>query len=238
MIKVVLVEDEKLLRDYTKSLIIKNPFFEVIAECGSVSELKNIIYTNSFDLMFLDIELSDGNSIDFIEHLGLLHFDVVFLTAYHEFAIKAINIGATNYLLKPVNEIELVKVMDKAIQKKINSNKTLDSQLSSQKNKIALRTLSEIEIVNISDVLYLKSEGNYTHFHLKSKRAITVSKPLKFYLDFFPNDKFIRPHQSYFVNIDYVQKYLLEGSIVMLNNDFIPVSREKKDEIKQIIMNL
>lgn len=238
MIKVVLVEDEKLLRDYTKSLIVKNPLFEVIAECGSVSELKKIVYTKSFDLMFLDIELSDGNSIDFIEHLGLLNFDIVFLTAYHEFAIKAINIGATNYLLKPVDEIELVKVMDKTIQKKFATNKTIDTSHSSPKNKIALRTMSEIEILNIADVQYLKSEGNYTHFHLIGKRVITVSKPLKFYLEFFPTEKFIKPHQSFFVNIDHVQKYLLEGSIVMLNNDIIPVSREKKEEIKQIIMSL
>lgn len=233
MIKVALVEDEKILREYTKSLIVKNPLIEIVAECGSVEELKKIIFTKSFDLLILDIELKDGNSIELIEHLGILNFDIIFLTAYSEYSIKALNLGATYYLLKPLEKNELYKAIDKIIHKHYLFKKDNIAPAYNENMKLALRTLNEIELVSVNEIIYLASDGNYTNFHLLDKKTITVSKPMKTYTNMLPESIFLKSHQSYIVNKNFIHKYILEGTLILKNGDSVPVSRANKDEIRK-----
>lgn len=241
MIKAVIIEDEPQLRETNRLLLTENfPDIKIMGEAGTVKEAVGLINSVDPDLVLCDIELEDGNCFQVLQKCKPYTFRPVFITAYNQYAIKAIKFSAIDYILKPVNEFEFCD----AIQKAIDCIGTDDAELQTDnfmahyssdnsRKKIVLRTAEAMHIVDLSEILYCKSDNSYTTFFLKEKKEITVSKSIKEFADLFSEYKFLRPHQSYLVNLHGISKIDKSdgGYIIMENGAEIPISSRRKQLI-------
>lgn len=243
MLKGLIIEDEKHVRDELKQLLTKGfqQQISIIDEASSVKEGIKSILTHSPDLVFMDIDLGDGSSFDILAVLPELNFDIIFVTGYDSHAIKAIKLGALDYLLKPIDNDELKTAVKKAIHnhRKLKTKEHLVTVANNYytnniHNKIVLKTLEAQHLVDFKDIIYCKSDGNYTTFYLNNEHII-VSKPLKKIQPLLNSQFFLKCHQSYIINTSYVTKYLNEGFLVTKNGYNIPVATRRKDEVLQIL---
>jgi two-component system LytT family response regulator len=190
----------------------------------------------------MDIQLTDGTAFDILDLIAEVSFRIIFITAYNHFAVKAIKYGALDYLLKPLDENELMSALqriakdgDDALESQKKQLQILKSGLAPNQNdlenRIVLHTLEYLQILKLKDIIYCQSDGGYTHFFLSGDRNIIISKPLKFYDELLPDKWFLRPHQSYLVNVLYVDKFLKSGTILLKDSTEIPVSSRRKEHI-------
>lgn len=238
MIKAILIEDEtharndiknKLLTHYIKDIVI-------VAEADSVKSGLKQISKFEPNLIFLDVNLGDGTGFDLLTKTIYKNFDVIFITGFDNHAIKAIKVGALDYILKPVDIDELKEATNKAI-KNNNKENHLEKliEVSSEYFKgvslkrIILKTSDTVYAVYEDDIIYCKSEGNYTTFYTQKMEKIIVSKPMKKIEEILTEDIFIRCHQSYIVNKKHVLKYNKKGVLIVHLNIKIPVSVRRKD---------
>lgn len=192
------------------------------------------------DLVFLDIEMPYGNAFDLLDKLSPVTFEVIFITAFNDYAIKAFKYAALDYILKPVNINELklavVKAAKRLDEKKVNTRvASLLSNLKSenqQLQKIGLSTSDGYRFENISNIMYLQAEGSYTTVFIKGNKKEVVSKNLKEFEDILPAADFCRVHHSYLINMNSVKKYYKGrgGYVEMENGATIEISVRKKDE--------
>ena len=237
----IIVDDEKHSRETLKNLV--NEFcddVQVIDCVENVSQAVHAIRTHRPDIVFLDIELQTGTGFDVLEKIQDLEFDVIFTTAFEQYAVKAIKISSLEYLLKPVDIEELRLAVEKARKKKDKTlqKKKLENLLANLKqqqlglNKICLPTSEGVEFVDIEDILYCKAEGSYTLFKLNNNDSLLVSKHLKEFENILSDQYFMRVHNSFLINLKGVKKYIRSdgGYILMTNNDPVSISRSKKDD--------
>ncbi|MBW1294669.1 LytR/AlgR family response regulator transcription factor [Aquimarina litoralis] len=240
MIKAIVVDDEAYIRNKIKANVEQyfSDDIKIVDEAESVASAIKKIKEKKPDLLFLDIQLTDGTSFDLLEQIKNKNFDIIFVTGFDEHAIKAIKVGALDYVLKPIDSIEFKEAVLKAIG---NSNKENDIEklveISKEyfqgvkKKRIILKTLDNVYVVYEDDVLYCKSEGNYTTFYTKKTNNIVVSKPIKKVIDLLSEDIFIRCHQSYIVNKNYVSRYNKQGVLIIEPNIKVPVSSRRKEYV-------
>jgi len=240
MIKAIIVDDEAYIRDDVKTKLAQfyDTQIEVVGEADSIESSVEIIQKEKPNLLFLDIHLQDGTSFDILNRLEDKNFDIIFITGFDNHAIKAIKIGALDYILKPIDEEEFKLAVDKAID---NTKRELDIEkfveISNeyfqgvQKKRIVLKTLENVYVVYEDDILYCKSEGNYTTFYTQKSEKILVSKPIKKALELLSDDIFIRCHQSYLVNKKHVVRYNKQGVLIMNSEIKVPVSSRRKDYV-------
>ncbi|MGH1384396.1 LytR/AlgR family response regulator transcription factor [Kordia sp.] len=240
MIKAILVDDEAYIRNSVREKI--NQHFstdiQIIGEAESVAEAVTLIEEKSPDLLFLDIQLTDGTSFDILNQIETKNVDIIFITGFDKHAIKAIKVGALDYILKPIDESEFQEAVVKAIE---SSNKENDLEklieISSeyfkgvQKKRIVLKTMENVYVVYEDDILYCKSEGNYTTFYTLQSERILVSKPIKKVIELLSDDIFIRCHQSYIVNKKHVLRYNRQGVLIVNHEIKVPVSSRRKDHV-------
>ena len=247
MNKVIIIDDESGARKVISSIINNyTDNFKVIAEADSVSSGIEALSQYSTDVVMLDINLKDGTGFDILNKISNNNFKLIFITAYDEFAIKAIKFSAYDYILKPIDPDELISTLKKIDKENdfTNDSNQLQSFLNSIKvnsnKKITLKTSDSIHILNISDIIYCKSDNNYTEFHLSNSKKILISNTLKHYENMLRDLQFVRSHQSYLVNINHILTYEKRdgGYLVVSNNDQIPVSVSKKQTVIQILENL
>lgn len=248
MIKVYVLEDEKNILRHLLQILNEMPDIKVLGYTEGIAEAKVEIPLLKPDVILADIRLKDGNSFQLFDEIGTENFQIVFLTAYDQYAIEALNLGALGYLLKPVNKESLHAMLDKCRQHR--GQMTMDPErvtlakdhyLSPEtplNRRIALKSQEYIEIVSMDDILYCKSDKSYTSFFLTDKREVLVSKGLKLYENMLARGGFLRCHQSYLVNFLYVKKYYREGFLEMTNKEMIPVSIRKKEEVLLYLENL
>ncbi|MEN5380005.1 LytR/AlgR family response regulator transcription factor [Sphingobacterium kitahiroshimense] len=248
MIKVYVLEDEKIILRHLLQILNEMPDIKVLGYTEGIAEAKVEIPLLKPDVILADIRLKDGNSFQLFDEIGTENFQIVFLTAYDQYAIEALNLGALGYLLKPVNKESLHAMLDKCRQHR--GQMTMDPErvtlakdhyLSPEtplNRRIALKSQEYIEIVSMDDILYCKSDKSYTSFFLTDKREVLVSKGLKLYENMLARCGFLRCHQSYLVNFLYVKKYYREGFLEMTNKEMIPVSIRKKEEVLLYLENL
>lgn len=242
-LRIVIVDDEKHGRDIIKSLLNKHfPEAEICGEAANVASSIELIDKCNPDIVFLDIELTDGTGFDILESMEEIPFEIIFATAYNYYAIKAIRFAALDYLLKPVDEKELVAAMKKAIMKIGESlNKTDHINLLKEQigkpapDKIALPTDKGFTFIMISDIVRCQAESNYTRFVLTKGSPVLVSRTLKEYEDLLKEYDFFRVHNSHLVNMAHVRKYQKgkTPSIVMSNGDEVELSARKKNTFLQ-----
>jgi len=241
--KVIIVEDEAAAQKILQYML--ENFFDnikIVATAVGVKDAYSAINFHNPDLVFLDIKLSDGTAFDLLQKFNDINFGIIFTTAYNEFAIKAFKYSTIDYLLKPINPMELQSAVKRAIQLKKDKDKyrelldLLNSYTSKQQKKLILNTTKGKCMFPEEDIVRLVADGSYTTFILKNKK-ITVSKNIRHYEKILGNEQFIRTHQSHLVNIKHIISLEPSGKIIMSNGDKVPVSVRKRPVIKAIFKN-
>jgi two-component system, LytTR family, response regulator len=240
-IKAIIIDDEERARN-TLQMLLKEycPQVDIISSCSSVPEGVLSINQKRPQLVFLDIEMPEYNGFELLSFFREIDFQIIFVTAYNEYALKAFEVSAVDYLLKPVDIDKLKVAVDKAgarigstIQHNVDVLK--DTFKTGQFNKIALPVSEGLLFVEVPEIIYLEAEGAYTNVWLKNGSKILVSKKLKFFeeiLDARPN--FFRSHRSFIVNINYLKKYSKNDSSLLLDNgQTVYISRERKAEFEE-----
>lgn len=246
--KLYILEDETLILKHLLQVVQSIPFVQVVGNSPEVAQAAREIPALKPDIILADIRLKDGDSFRLFHEIGSEGFQVIFLTAYDQYAIQALNMGAFGYLLKPIDEVALTEMLNKCFHQRKQEHvgqQQLEiarqhymAQGGTAPKRIALKSLEYIEIVSVEDIMYCKSDKGYTTFYLKNKREILVSKGLKDYESLLVPAGFLRCHQSYLVNFHYVEKYYREGYLKMQNNEQVPVSSRKKEEVLNYLENI
>jgi len=239
--KAIIVDDEKHCRlSLKKMLEWYCPQVSVVSESKNADEGIKAIKEHTPDIVFLDIEMPRKNGFDLINEFDKVDFNIIFTTAYDEFALQAFKVNAAAYLLKPVSEKELTRTVNKIIEQPsstFDQNKLMEIyemlKLNNSIEKIAIPTLEGMEFVNPKDIIRCKAEGNYTKIHLISNESIFISKTLKQIAELINKSYFIRPHASHLVNVHFIKKYLkgVGGQLVLEDGTIIPVSRHRKSDL-------
>ncbi len=240
IIKSILIDDEPHNLENLNRLLEKNcSNIEVIAQSTSAEEGIELIKKLQPDLVFLDIEMPHKNGFQMLEAISNINFQVIFVTAYDKYVLKAIKSCALDYLMKPVVISELkeaVSRVSKIVFEKYENQKlkVLIDNLKNinQPKKIALPTAEELFFVSIDDIIRCKGENNYTLFFLTNGTKILVSKTLKEWDDLLSSYQFIRTHQSHLINSIHVNSFVKKdgGYILMKDGSTVSVSRYRKEE--------
>ena len=248
--KVVIIDDESKARSLLHTIIS-----EYCSEIEEIFQAENllkgieIIKKEEISIVFLDIEMPQHSGLQLFEFLDIndITFEVIFTTAYSDYAIQAFEFSAIDYLLKPLRPNKVKEAVEKA-KKALEQNQVqqrlteLKKALSSEKfNKLALPVEDGVLFVKLEDIFLLEADSMYTQFYLKNEKKMLISKPLKYFSDLLESkDMFYKPHRSYLVNLQYLQKLVKkEGTYIELENKFlVPVSKDKKDELIKIISEL
>jgi len=244
MERIVLLDDEKhcteilevLLQNYKNEINIVGTFNDPI-------EALDFLSKNEIDLLFLDIQMPQMNGFSLLDKMLPVNFDVIFTTAFDQYAIRAFEYSAINYLLKPISE----KALDAALKnwkerkRKVNSDQWEILQKAIQNtnelSKIALPTGTGFEIMEINKLVRCQSDNNYTTFIFNDGNKVLVCRTLKDVEKILPQSSFVRIHQSHLINMKYVKSISKQdgGVIYMQDGSDIPVSRQKKDTLSQIL---
>lgn len=249
MIRTIVIDDEVKARETIRNMLNTYcPDIEIIGTAGSVNEGVKLLNKISVDLVFLDIKMGDGTGFDLLRKLKDVKFFVIFITAFEEFAIRAIKFSALDYILKPLDPDELISAVEKAKEaiEKENISVRLEAlfenldMLNNKSKKIVLKTTGSVHIVSIADIIRCESEKNYTHFYIVGMEKITVSKTLKEFSEMLNDFGFYRLHQSHLINLTHVKRYdkVEGGSLVMDDDSLVPVSYRKKEELMKLFKSL
>jgi len=241
MIRCVLIDDENNSLEMMEWLLTTYcPQVKIEAMCNSASKGIEAINEYKPDLVFLDIEMPHMNGFDMLEQFDKLFFDVVFCTAYDQFAIKAFRYSALNYLLKPVDPEDLKETIRRSEEKKSGPTKeqiellfqTIRTTPKQAVQRIALTTGDGMIFVPTKDILYCQAESNYTSVALVGGKKILVSKVLKEIDDALSGPDFFRIHNSYLINLNHIKKYVRGegGYIIMEDGANVSISRSKRQE--------
>ncbi len=236
-LKAIIVDDEP------KALaILKNKIerfcsnVTIIAESQKPKEAIELIERLKPDLVFLDIAMPEMSGFDILLEIMNPAFEIIFVTAFDQYAIDAINYCAIGYLLKPVDNEALIATVIKAeqnIEEKtaLEKNKQLIENLgvqTFQKKKIVIPTQEGLVFVEIKRIVFCEGTDGYTKIHINDKKSILSSYSIGHFVKLLNDKEFYLIHKSYLININYIEKYLNEGYVVLSNNNKLPVSRSKR----------
>lgn len=245
MIEAIIIDDEEKGRNNLAAMLKKHcPEVKLVTFANGVKQGVELINKLHPNLIFLDIEMTDGTGFDLLEQCANSHFEVIFVTAYNQYGLNAIKFSAIDYILKPIDEAVLVGAIAKA-RKQIElkqenirlKNLLLNASLPNSNKRIALPFVDKIEFIEVEKIIRLAAEGSYTNFFTTGKKPLMVSKSLKEYDDILCSYGFIRTHQAHLVNPDYIQSFVKSdgGYLLMKNGDSVPISRLRKNDILSVI---
>ena len=244
MLQAIIVDDE--VSNIENLAMLLNKYCPKIVVAGTATTVEQallVIREVNPDILFLDIQMPDKGGFDLLKSITHHNFEVIFVTAYDQYAIQAIRFSAIDYLLKPVNINELVNAVDRAImnvEKKIQ-NERLENLVQTISNKNQLRIAipgnKQTLFISPGSILFCQSDNNYTIFHLKNYQKHISSKPIFEYEELLSGHGFIRCHQSYLVNSIFIKSWIkIDGDRLLLEEGHeIPVSRNNKEKVKQAI---
>lgn len=242
-IKAIIVDDEENARLILKNFVSEYcPSVVIIAEADDVKSAVKLINKNEIDLVFLDIEMPNENGFALFDYFNKPTFDTIFCTAYSEFAIKAFEVSATDYLLKPIGLTKLKEAIEKVEAKRLIKNtsniEVLKENLYQKEiKKIGILIGDGIVFMDLNDILYFEADGSYTTIHHKNGSDLTVKK-IKHFEDLLSSDKrFFRIHRSYLINVSLIKKYSKKEGLTVTYDDrtLLPISREKKEEFEEFM---
>ncbi|MFV8334473.1 LytR/AlgR family response regulator transcription factor [Flavobacterium sp. RSP29] len=248
MIKTIIVDDEFNAREFLEKFLQRYfpDKFLVLALCESVDEAIYAIEKFNPELVFLDVQMPNKNGFQLFKELNKINFEVIFTTAHSEFAIESIKCSALDYLLKPINYIDLLETVKKYESKLHKASQqenlmllieNLDSG-NSAFNKIALPTETGFELVKTNAILYCEADSNYCKIVCLDGKKIVISKTLKFIEELLPTTVFQRIHKSYLVNLNYVTRFNKTNELLveLSNGQTLPVSIRKKEDFINAIL--
>jgi len=246
MIRILIVDDEIAAGNILELLIekhISGP--KEVRVCQSAEMALGIIPSFKPALLMLDIEMPQMNGFDLLNRLGDWYFDVIFTTAYDKYAIRAIRFSALDYLLKPIDIVDLQNAINRHIirkknypqeQKQLVNNLISNLQQKDQSSfRLALSTSEGFFFYDSKDILKCEAADNYTHFYFISRKPLIVSKTLKEFEDMLSDYGFMRVHKSYLVNMSYVTHLDKEGLLWLNDGSQVTVSRRKREEVLRIM---
>ena len=239
-IKSVIVEDELAAREALKNYLSKYcPQVDVLGEACNCREAVPLLHELEPQLVFLDVEMPFGNAFDVLEGCKDLYFETIFVTAFSEYSLRALNQSAAYYLLKPVSIEELILAVNKVQQHIINKdifdrNKIIVENLHEPRpehQKVILPTLEGFEVVRMEDIIRLQGNGNFTDIYLTGKQKKMVCRFLKYFTELLPLP-FVRVHKSHIINLNRIRSYhkASGGYVVLDDNTEIEISSSYKDE--------
>lgn len=245
MMKAIIVDDELNNRENLRQLLkIHCPEVTIVAACTSAAEAREEIICLDPDLVFLDIEMPGGNGFSLLESLPDPDFEVIFVTAYGHYGIKAIKFSALDYLLKPIDITELTEAVKKAEEKIAlrQENRRMkhllqNSKLPDENKTIALSLADKIEFIEIDTIIRCEAENNYTTFYLTDGQKLVVSKTLKEFDELLTPCHFLRVHQSHLINLRQVKSFIKSdgGYIRMKDGSSVSISRQRRETVLNIL---
>lgn len=242
ILKAIIVEDEKASRETLENYIQKYcPNVKLMAAVDSIKSGLAAIHLHQPDVVFLDVEMPFGNAFDLLEQVDKINFETVFVTAFSNYAVRALNISASYYILKPVNIGELIAAVEKITESKKKSNDFLHTKIlvdnlqttNKQLHKIVLPMLNGFEVVQVKDIVRCEANDNLTDFILADGSKKVICRTLKHFEEVLVDFNFLRVHKSHLVNLEYVKQYKKGkgGVLVLSNGNEIEVSISRKDEL-------
>lgn len=243
MKRIAIIDDESdariSLRIMLNSLC---PDVEICGEADSVASAFLLIRQTQPHGILLDISMEDGTGFDLLDKFPRPDFQVIFTTAHDEFALRAFRYHALDYLLKPINPVELAETIDRVkltqpedYSTKINN--LLESTRTQQLDRITLTSLEGLIFLRLSQIVHLESDGSYTTFHLLNQERHLIARPMKDFEELLPEEEFFKLHQSHIVNLSFVKKILREdgGYALMEAGKKIPIARRRKDAFLEVM---
>lgn len=239
----IIIEDEAASRETLRNYLTKYcPQVEILDECKDINEGQASIEKYQPDFIFLDVEMPFGNAFDLLERIDNINFKIVFVTAYSNYAVKALNYSASYYILKPIDIEDLEAAVEK-IQEELKETATSDLHLqtkvllenlkSNTNKKVVLPTLEGFEVVDMEDIIRMEANDNFTNFYLKDKSKQVICRTLKFYEDVLKDSGFMRIHRSHIVNLNYIKNYKKGkgGQVELIDGSVVDVSSSRKEEL-------
>jgi two-component system, LytTR family, response regulator len=248
MIKTIILDDERHATE-TLAYFLKTKclFIDLVAVFNDAIQAQSYLKENKIDLLILDIEMPKLNGFDLLKSLQPLNFEVIFLTAYNEFALKAFRFSAFDYFLKPIDEMDLVQSLNRLSHRNLSiGNQRLELLMdmivpqTKKPKKIALPTLEGFEFLELDNIIRFESDSNYVNVYQNNKKSLLVCKTLKEIEETLSDTQFIRVHNSHLVNIDFVTKYIKNagGSLLTKDGFEVPISRLRKEYTFSRLKNL
>jgi len=246
-ISVLLVDDEKSVRAALKELLHPFSSITIVGEAANIPEAVKEIHLHKPDLIFLDIEMPGYTGLQLLEFFNPneVNFDIIFVTAFNEYAIQAFKVSAFDYLLKPVNQQELEQTlqryMDSVRNVKLPERVNLLKEVYAKEempSQIAVSSLQGIDFVQLDNIILFEASGTYTNIIQRAGEPLLASKPLgEFELVLQKNPHFFRAHRSYLINLKQVRRLSSkEGDVIIMEKEIeVPLSRYRKKEFEQAI---
>jgi two-component system LytT family response regulator len=249
MLKAIIIDDEKHCIDRLNNLLSKHThLINNVDSFSNVIDAKKGIEKIKPDLVFLDIELNESTAFDLLKSLNKIDFQIIFTTAYNKYAIEAIKFSAFDYLLKPIDNHELNKTLDRLNNSTLNNNLSLklnalfhNTQTKpSNDKKLIITTEKETFFLNISNIIRCEADGNYAHIFLKKNKTILASKTLKYFEELLPNQYFFRTHQSHLINLKLIKKFIngTNAYVIMDDESKVTIAKRRKVEFLEKIKGL
>lgn len=247
MLKSLIIDDEPGAANVLRLMIERYiPEISSLQIATRIGDAHSLLQSFNPDLVFLDIMMPEKNGFEFLNEVSDINFEVIFTTAYNEFAIKAIRFSALDYLLKPLNADELRSAVNRYLEKRNQKSKTdallqnLLQNLGKKEQtefKLGVPTINGAVFFAPAEIIRLEGEGNYTRFYLSGGKKHISSKTMKEYEDILLQYNFLRVHKSHLVNKSFIADYLNQGFVVLKDKVQVPVSRQRKREVAALLLN-
>ena len=241
-IDTVIIDDEQAAQiTLMKFLQMHCPNVNVVGTADGVEEGLQLLQSKPVDLVFLDIKMNDGTGFDLLKRLESIQFNLVFTTAYDEYALKAFKYSAIDYLLKPIDPLELIEAVGKVTtDQQDTSGKRVDTMLElyqdNKFDKIAIPSVDEFHFIRISDIIRCEASSNYTIIYLVTGKRIVAPKTLKEFEELLTSEGFFRVHQSHLINLSHIQQFLkTKNKLKLSDGSEVEVSRRKKTLFMELI---
>ena len=246
MLRTIIIDDEAHMRESLAEMLKSEcPGARLVAQADGVETGMSVIQKYHPDLVLLDIRMKDGTGFDLLEKFENIDFNIIFVTAYDEYAIKAIKFSALDYLLKPIDPDELIAAVNK-LEAQPQKNALNDSlnlllenikEIQPESKRIALSSADKVIMVYVKDIVRCESQGSYTIFYLQDKEEIVTTKNLKEYEQLLVDFSFVRVHHSHLINFSFLKEYIKKdgGYAVMQDGSNVPVSFRKRNNLLDMI---
>jgi two-component system, LytTR family, response regulator len=253
----IIIDDEYHIREAMRILLDQNcPDIKLCGIAASAEEGRALLHNNAIDLIFLDISMPREDGFDFLNSISAADYAVIFVTAFQEFALKALKANAVDYILKPVNSNELKEAVEKAIEylemRKSNSNamhvyndsiSNLTEQIKTQKPCVEKITVPEqfgFRIVKVTEIMYLQADSNYTILHFSGLNKIVATRSLSDFEKILDGPDFFRIHKSTLINLRFLNAYSsYQGNFAELTDGTqLSISRRKVQEFKEAVAHI
>lgn len=242
MLHAIIIEDEAASRETLKSYLIKYcPKVKLLDEADCVKSGLEIIKKHQPDLVFLDVEMPYGNAFDLLEQVEERNFETIFVTAFDNYAMKALNFSASYYILKPIDIDELIKAVDLILEKKGSEEHSMRTKIlienlkieNKQLQKIVLPLIDGFEVVKVNEILRCQANDNFTEFFFTNGKKQLICRTLKYYEEVLSEMDFVRVHKSHLINLQFVQRYKKGkgGQVYLTDGTAVDVSASRKADL-------